>query len=135
MCSRMRICDSVLFSSRRRHTRCALVTGVQTCALPISVNLVAADELAELDTEREKSAAEIDELQQAVNRLRGSIGTLNREGRVRLLAAFEAGNRSAESRVGEECVTTCRYRAQPDHQQTTKHQISSTRIQTKTVTQ
>src|SRR3546814_16179023 len=25
------------FSSRRRHTRCALVTGVQTCSLPISV--------------------------------------------------------------------------------------------------
>src|SRR3546814_11748392 len=25
----------LLFSSRRRHTRCALVTGVQTCALPI----------------------------------------------------------------------------------------------------
>src|SRR3546814_8148295 len=25
------------FSSRRRHTRCALVTGVQTCALPISI--------------------------------------------------------------------------------------------------
>src|SRR3546814_19654069 len=28
-------CMSCLFSSRRRHTRCALVTGVQTCALPI----------------------------------------------------------------------------------------------------
>src|SRR3546814_10826396 len=27
----------LFFSSRRRHTRCALVTGVQTCALPISV--------------------------------------------------------------------------------------------------
>src|SRR3546814_9525525 len=26
-----------LFSSRRRHTSCALVTGVQTCALPISI--------------------------------------------------------------------------------------------------
>src|SRR3546814_8877197 len=26
----------VLCSGRRRHTRCALVTGVQTCALPIS---------------------------------------------------------------------------------------------------
>src|SRR3546814_9733427 len=26
----------VFFASRRRHTRCALVTGVQTCALPIS---------------------------------------------------------------------------------------------------
>src|SRR3546814_9896995 len=29
------------FSSRRRHTRCALVTGVQTCALPISRGEVA----------------------------------------------------------------------------------------------
>src|SRR3546814_4180097 len=28
----------IFFSSRRRHTRCALVTGVQTCALPISRN-------------------------------------------------------------------------------------------------
>src|SRR3546814_3224668 len=27
----------VFFSSRRRHTSCALVTGVQTCALPISL--------------------------------------------------------------------------------------------------
>src|SRR3546814_9389764 len=45
------------FSSRRRHTRCALVTGVQTCALPIlqasdsvsgheAVRAVHADELA-----------------------------------------------------------------------------------------
>lgn len=56
------------------------------------VNLVAADELAELDVERERSAAEIEELQQAVNRLRGSIGNLNREGRVRLLAAFATVN-------------------------------------------
>src|SRR3546814_5243629 len=29
-------CRMFFFSSRRRHTRCALVTGVQTCALPIS---------------------------------------------------------------------------------------------------
>src|SRR3546814_13065430 len=29
------------FSSRRRHTRCALVTGVQTCALPIFKGLMA----------------------------------------------------------------------------------------------
>src|SRR3546814_7114450 len=37
----MRIVDMItlcfFFSSRRRHTRCALVTGVQTCALPICV--------------------------------------------------------------------------------------------------
>src|SRR3546814_8177440 len=31
----MAMCDVCFFSSRRRHTRCALVTGVQTCALPI----------------------------------------------------------------------------------------------------
>src|SRR3546814_5399285 len=30
-------CSFFFFSSRRRHTRCALVTGVQTCALPISL--------------------------------------------------------------------------------------------------
>src|SRR3546814_16511418 len=29
------MCSLFFFSSRRRHTRCALVTGVQTCALPI----------------------------------------------------------------------------------------------------
>src|SRR3546814_5462447 len=28
------------FSSRRRHTRCALVTGVQTCALPICIEVL-----------------------------------------------------------------------------------------------
>src|SRR3546814_10385524 len=33
MCSVCIVC--FFFSSRRRHTRCALVTGVQTCALPI----------------------------------------------------------------------------------------------------
>src|SRR3546814_9378492 len=32
------ICLFFFFSSRRRHTRCALVTGVQTCALPISAD-------------------------------------------------------------------------------------------------
>src|SRR3546814_11876721 len=36
------------FSSRRRHTRCALVTGVQTCALPI-YNPDAEADLAPLD--------------------------------------------------------------------------------------
>src|SRR3546814_3060211 len=30
------VVEVFFFSSRRRHTRCALVTGVQTCALPIS---------------------------------------------------------------------------------------------------
>src|SRR3546814_9161268 len=36
------------FSSRRRHTRCALVTGVQTCALPI----LAGGQAMDLEAER-----------------------------------------------------------------------------------
>ncbi|MDB5689057.1 MAG: chromosome segregation protein [Sphingomonas bacterium] len=54
------------------------------------VNLVAEAELAELETERATSLAERAELAEAIHRLRGSIGSLNREGRARLLAAFEA---------------------------------------------
>ncbi len=53
------------------------------------VNLVAADELAELEAEWEKSTKESGELNEAIHQLRGSIGSLNREGRQRLLAAFE----------------------------------------------
>ncbi|MFW2830672.1 chromosome segregation protein SMC [Sphingomonas sp. ID0503] len=54
------------------------------------VNLVADTELAGLEGEATRNAAERVELGEAVNRLRGSIGSLNREGRARLLAAFEA---------------------------------------------
>ena len=54
------------------------------------VNLVAAQELEELEATQATSRAESEELTQAINRLRGSIGSLNREGRQRLLAAFEA---------------------------------------------
>ena len=54
------------------------------------VNLVAESELAEIEAGRETNAAEMAELTEAVHRLRGSIGSLNREGRTRLRAAFEA---------------------------------------------
>ncbi|MDX3899065.1 MAG: AAA family ATPase [Sphingobium sp.] len=56
------------------------------------VNLVAARELAELEATQATSRAESEELTQAIHRLRGSIGSLNREGRQRLLAAFDAVN-------------------------------------------
>ena len=56
------------------------------------VNLVAATELAELEDVLVKSRAESEELTTAINQLRGSIGHLNREGRIRLVAAFEAVN-------------------------------------------
>ncbi|HVR91316.1 MAG TPA: AAA family ATPase [Novosphingobium sp.] len=54
------------------------------------VNLVAAEELAEAEMRQGSSLAEQGELTEAVHRLRGSIGNLNREGRERLRAAFEA---------------------------------------------
>jgi chromosome segregation protein len=53
------------------------------------VNLVAADELARIEAEHGSSAAEQAELTEAVHRLRGSIGSLNREGRERLREAFD----------------------------------------------
>ncbi len=54
------------------------------------VNLVAADELKDAEDKHGTSVAEQAELTEAVHRLRGSIGSLNREGRERLRAAFEA---------------------------------------------
>ena len=61
------------------------------------VNLVAERELAELEEAHSGSQAEREELGLAINRLRGSIGSLNREGRVRLLSAFEAVDRHFRS--------------------------------------
>src|SRR3546814_5872112 len=40
------------FSSRKRHTRCALVTGVQTCALPIYTTEAGASGCADTFTEQ-----------------------------------------------------------------------------------
>src|SRR3546814_901704 len=61
------------FSSRRRHTRCALVTGVQTCALPISaVHVVHSAQGGELASEsgdaahpRERPAQAVEHIQPA----------------------------------------------------------------------
>src|SRR3546814_8657796 len=85
------------FSSRRRHTRCALVTGVQTCALPICrrppFRLRGPRALAL------RTAALLSEAHLAADR------------RDRLLLASRGGaDRSEERRVGKECVRTCRSR-------------------------
>src|SRR3546814_6579817 len=53
-------------SSRRRHTRCALVTGVQTCALPISGPEGAIHKLVSMRARQRASAAAMD--------LMGSLG-------------------------------------------------------------
>jgi chromosome segregation protein len=61
------------------------------------VNLVAESELNELEESRLSSQAEREELGIAIHRLRGSIGSLNREGRARLLAAFQDVDRHFRS--------------------------------------
>src|SRR3546814_1056215 len=91
------------FSSRRRHTRCALVTGVQTCALPISLD-PAVDLLAQLGPGRGGVAAVGDLLECASERLPGRRGVRQ-----------PVVTRSEERRVGKECVSTCRSRWSPYH--------------------
>ena len=57
-----------------------------------AVNLRADDELVEVLASRDKLIAERDDLTEAIKRLRGAIGTLNQEGRERLIAAFDVVN-------------------------------------------
>src|SRR3546814_5530745 len=90
------------FSSRRRHTRCALVTGVQTCALPIS-GLALASAAARTPSQEGTFNAAV-------------RGNKERHGRLFGRAAGRASeDRSEERRVGKECVSTCRSRWSPYH--------------------
>jgi Chromosome segregation ATPases len=54
-----------------------------------AVNLRADEEAEELQGERQRLSAERDELSEAVARLRKAVDTLSREGRARLLEAFD----------------------------------------------
>ncbi|VDS07608.1 Chromosome partition protein Smc [Paracoccus haematequi] len=57
-----------------------------------AVNLRADDDKRELEAERDRLAAEKADLEEAIRKLRAGIGSLNREGRERLLAAFDTVN-------------------------------------------
>ncbi|MEL6316476.1 MAG: chromosome segregation protein SMC, partial [Pseudomonadota bacterium] len=59
-----------------------------------AVNLRAAQELDEVSTERAKLAQEREDLEAAIAKLRQGVSALNREGRERLLAAYEEVNRN-----------------------------------------
>ena len=56
------------------------------------VNLVAEKDASELEAKLEEIELERDELITAINKLRGSIGSINRESRNRLLHAFDIVN-------------------------------------------
>src|SRR3546814_4776499 len=113
-------CGLFFFSSRRRHTRCALVTGVQTCALPIS----GADGSVQRffypkgqlpntqlpDGGMQPPPEAIQYLRQNPN-LSAQFNAKYGEG----AAERTLGGRSEERRVGKECVSTCRSRWSPYH--------------------
>src|SRR3546814_12730612 len=118
------LCDRLLlffffFSSRRRHTRCALVTGVQTCALPI------------YSRKAWRAASRPAIPSPSPSRLRRNPATMtepNHSHQVgglslacwrRMIRRYLTGTepvRSEERRVGKECVSTCRSRWSPFHE-------------------
>jgi chromosome segregation protein len=57
-----------------------------------AVNLRAEEELAEIEASRDKMLAEREDLSEAIRKLRSAIASLNKEGRERLLAAFDQVN-------------------------------------------
>ncbi len=57
-----------------------------------AVNLRADEELQEIEASRERMITERDDLTEAIKKLRTAIGNLNKEGRERLLAAFDEVN-------------------------------------------
>src|SRR3546814_10116284 len=103
------------YSSRRRHTRGALVTGVQTCALPIclrsawpptSVPALGGERLTASIPRRCRSAPR--EAHGAdPSQLRSPPGRSGHRQPDR--------RRSEERRVGKECVSKCRSRWSPYH--------------------
>src|SRR3546814_5954009 len=99
------------FSSRRRHTRCALVTGVQTCALPIWIERSDRLERQRLHPPRlERVMVVARPLGMNLHAVAELAGMLV-EGRLEP----DVAQRSEERRVGKECVSTCRSRWSPYH--------------------
>src|SRR3546814_4706640 len=119
---------SFFFSSRRRHTRCALVTGVQTCALPIypvgsprPLHGRATGHLARGRAMRHgrRMAVRQESFMPQPSGLLAALclfgATLSAAPAARAQEAAVAASltRSEERRVGKECVSPCRSRWSP----------------------
>src|SRR3546814_4824994 len=110
------------FSSRRRHTICALVTGVQTCALPILTEHPGVDAITFTGETRTGTAI----MKAAAEGLRDVSFELGGKNSAIIFADADLDAaiegivrsvflRSEERRVGKECVSTCRSRWSPYH--------------------
>src|SRR3546814_6684069 len=100
------------FLSRRRHTSCALVTGFQTCALPIcgleSDHVIMEHRFHQLAATRQRP--------QNPGGRPGGVEEKTDPVGAPAPPKFPAQRRSEERRVGKECVSTWRYRWSPDNE-------------------
>src|SRR3546814_9542597 len=99
------------FSSRRRHTRCELVTGVQTCALPISPHKVETGARKMYDAASHDAEVADPEIPAGTEMVKMTVREALRDA----MAEEMRADRSEERRVGKECVSTCRSRWSPYH--------------------
>src|SRR3546814_5505335 len=88
------------FSSRRRHTRCALVTGVQTCALPISAEAEAAAAKSAVPVAEEPiaNALQIDQVRLELGY--GLLPMINGSGGQRLTDQIKSLRRQLAQEIG-----------------------------------
>src|SRR3546814_12575723 len=100
------------FASRRRHTRCALVTGVQTCALPICTAPLGALPITS-PVMTDFTIAPLGSIETTASAPSQASAALAKVAQPCSFAAAIA--RSEERRVGKECVSTCRSRWSPYH--------------------
>src|SRR3546814_10537722 len=105
---------SFFFSSRRLHTRCALGTGVQTCALPIYPDGTPVEDLQPAEPGATDGATVGDgdnpgNVKDQDGVVRPASDLLNNS------LALNPDGRTEERRVGKECVRTCRSRWSPYH--------------------
>src|SRR3546814_8732034 len=126
------------FSSRRRHTSCALVTGVQTCALPICLGLAARRECEQRARDEPRpfphpcspvsvTAVSLSGTWGRVEADAAGPGPFGKAQLVKLVIPLRYNDTSAlnnrrrprlsteERRVGKECVSTLRSRWTPAH--------------------
>src|SRR3546814_9962050 len=106
------MCVVFFFSSGRRHTRCALVTGVQRCALPISENPWL--HLLTVALGRWQNGVRVFGVGMALASI--SIPQIVEAANIADANGWKAGGvvtRSEERSVGKEGVSTCRSRWSP----------------------
>src|SRR3546814_8519546 len=106
------------FSSRRRHTRCALVTGVQTCALPIfaaSQNASVAKSGAAIAGGAVWDGGVLASAEAVGIEADGTAASRHDETTLDFVRGEEDGGRSEARSVGKECVSKGRSRWLPYH--------------------